>query len=287
MKIQDYFQELHKAVNQMGAKNRDFTLKIQLPKLDTIDTDLKEGGISVTSRDIEKLQNGLLSYKGRHVLLYIQDHGSNVHMALQNGAEGKKYHVAWCRTLKEMDNSGRYDRYVATNDISGYFYIDGRNGYEFTEGKAQLKVCKNCLSLLSYQGYDYSSGVRIFNNFSLKEFFESYKSHFKRKPKYKASQNKSTYTDDWAELSRTYRESAKWKCEQCKINLRDHKSLLHCHHINGVKQDNRQKNLKILCVECHSKEPSHNHMRISKKDRDILQTLRLRQKGKIEYDVFA
>lgn len=273
MKIGNYFQGLHLAVENMGAKKRSFKLKIKLPDLKEIDKKIKEG-IEVTSKDIEKLPNGLLSYKGRHVLLYIQDHGSNIFKALQDGSQGKKYHVAWCRTLIEMEISGRYDRYVATNNTSGNFYIDGVYGNKYIKGEAKLNVCKNCLKHLQYQGYDYSSGLRIFNNFSLEEFFKTYQSHFKKQPKIKAHQFQSKYTDDWSSISHRYRSSKNWKCEECGVDLEDNKKLLHCHHINGVKQDNHSWNLKALCVECHSKQSSHNHMRVIKKDREKLELLR-------------
>ena len=49
--------------------------------------------------------------------------------------------------------------------------------------------------------------------------------------------------------------------EDCGIDLNDNRKLLHTHHANGRKSDNISSNLKVLCVECHSKQPSHEHIR--------------------------
>jgi hypothetical protein len=39
------------------------------------------------------------------------------------------------------------------------------------------------------------------------------------------------------------------------------KDLLHVHHINGVKSDNSEMNLRVLCQYCHGEQPNHEHMK--------------------------
>ena len=84
MAIHVDFSDLHNAVKAMGAKLVDFELCIDHGELERIDVDL-EHGIEVDITDVD-LKNGILSYKGRQVLLYIQDHGGNVQKALDDGS---------------------------------------------------------------------------------------------------------------------------------------------------------------------------------------------------------
>lgn len=275
MKVIINFNSLHKAVRKMGATKRDFYLESNLAPVDPIDTRLLEG-IEVEIDDIETLSNGLLSYKGRQVLLYIQDHAWNFPKAMKDGAKGKKYHVTYCGTLELMHSRGRYDRYVAKNDISGTFKIDGYNeNKEYISGETELNVCKNCLLHLKYNGYEsHSVNWKIFNEFSLEEFFKEYASSFKQKPKYKEGERKSAYTEDWDEIIRGKKDKLMWRCEQCNADFSDHGQQLHGHHINGVKHDNSDSNLKVLCVDCHSKQPNHSHMKLSHEEKEIVRKLR-------------
>ncbi|MCK5812871.1 MAG: hypothetical protein KAH03_01380 [Cocleimonas sp.] len=279
MKLTVNFSALHEAVRAMGAKLHDIELiTATLPPLDPIDTELKKG-IQVSIKDITIRENGLLSYKDRQVLLYIQDHAWNVPVVMSDGSQGKKYHLAYCRTLVEMNMGGRYNRYVVKHDISGEFYIDGANRFtkEYEFGDATLCVCKNCLTHLDYKNYSRVTGYQkkhIFDNFSLEEFFNTYQSYFQYQPKYNEGENKSTYVDDWKQQSDSYRASMQWTCERCQVILSHHQHLLHTHHINGVKSDNEIKNLQALCLECHATELNHGHMVVQSSQKTLLKNLR-------------
>lgn len=158
MKLHINFDALLSSANSMGARDRAFILEANLPPLEEIDSQLRVG-IVVDINEIKKIERGLLSYKDRQVLLYIQDHDYSIMEALNDGALGKKYHVAYCITLEEMQCKGKYNRYVAKNDIDGRFLIDGKNEEtnEYIKGTTDLKVCKNCLRHLNYKGYENSS----------------------------------------------------------------------------------------------------------------------------------
>jgi hypothetical protein len=68
------------------------------------------------------------------------------------------------------------------------------------------------------------------------------------------------YTDDWPILSRLIRADLGWQCKRCWVILSDRHDLLHLHHKNQDKLDNRQDNLIPLCVLCHAEEPGHEHL---------------------------
>ena len=276
MKINFDFGALETAVKKMGAKEKGFVISTR----DLSDT-LGEG-VEVTLDEIDVSDEGVLVYKGEQVLLYIQDHGTKVESTLENGALGNKYHLSFCPALDRMKAIGRFERYVIKNDTSGVFHVSGVKypSKATLEGNAELKVCKYCLSKLNYNNYN-SDKANAFNSFSLEEFFAKYQTRFKHKPSRKAGgKNDAAYTDDWDVVSKAYRESKNWQCEQCKVDLKANKSLLHTHHKDGVKIHNQRTNLSALCVICHSEQPDHHHMKKGIRNYDIHKIISLRSHQK-------
>lgn len=70
----------------------------------------------------------------------------------------------------------------------------------------------------------------------------------------------------WKKLSRQYREQEKWRCQACNLSLHRHKYYLHTHHLRGTGY-NEPKDLRVLCIGCHSEQPGENHYRL-KETRD-------------------
>ena len=282
MKLTVDFSELHAAVALMGADKLDVgnPLRATLSAIDPIDIVLSSEGLEVHINEVE-MQSGMLAFQGRQVLLYIQDHGTGVQEALDDGIKGNKFHVADCVTLKKMRAAGRFQRYVATNNIEGTFMISGSDYYsgQAVEGKTRLRVCKNCLSKLNYKGYSQGNRAKIFDAFSLTEFFETFSSFFPHMPKRMAGNNDSLYTDDWPQLSARCKALKNYICESCHVDLSDHKHLLHVHHRNGVKTDNSASNLQVLCADCHRKQPLHDWMFVKHADTQLINRLRRHQKG--------
>lgn len=280
MRLTVDFSALHAAVRQMGAENIEPPpIRLTEPApLDPIDTALRETGIDVDLNDIDT-RTGLLAYQDHQILLYIQDHGRQVQNVLKDGSLGKKYHVAFCKTLTEMQSKGRFERYVATNDTSGKFFVSGLSIHTGgpIEGKTQLNVCKNCLEYLNYQGYRQGNRLTIFSRFSLAVFFSTYSSFFPHMPNRLAGENDSLYTPDWPVISGKYRADRDFCCESCGVKLSNHKNLLHTHHKNGVKTENRKSNLQALCVDCHRKQPSHDHLFVRHSDMQLITRLRREQ----------
>lgn len=273
------FERLYAAVSRMGADSVDPDLVVRrgVTKIDPIDIQLEEG-IEVDLSEVGVTDNGLFIYRGRQILLYIQDHGAGVQDALDNGDVGRKFHVAYCRTLEKMHSRGRYGRYVATNDLSGEFYITGYDydTRESIDGRTRLKVCKTCLSKLNYRRAGRTRD-QIVAEFDLKAFFATYQSSFPHMPSRRAGQFDGQYTADWGEVARRYKETKTFTCESCHLDLRNALSLLHVHHINGVKTNNSPSNLKALCIQCHSQQPDHQHITISDENNRRIAELRWEQ----------
>ena len=277
MRLETDFSLLRDAVRRMGAEGVPVEELIGASEKarERVDVELPEG-IEVDIDEIQIVQK-LLSYKDRQVLLYIQDHGWNAGEVLSGRRDGNKYHVAWCSTLAEMRGKGRFERYVATNDCSGEFTITGTDEARLsTSGSARLKVCKNCLRELNYDGYRHDR-QGAFARFDLQRFFETYSSYFPHMPMRLAGEQDGDYTPDWPAVSKRARERASQRCHDCGVLLDRHPRLLQVHHVNGVKTDNRASNLKALCAPCHRRAPNHAHLHVSHEDSRQIAKLRREQ----------
>ncbi|HIF9191482.1 TPA: HNH endonuclease [Photobacterium damselae] len=262
MKLNISFKSLLKAVEIMEPDQKGkFTLELHESHIDKISTELEQGK-DVELKDVV-IESGLLSYKGRHVTLYIKANGASA-----------RFHVSDCSTLQGMRASGRFERYVVTNNTSGEFIVDSGYG----ETKARLKVCQNCLRKLNYKGCNTTTHITpIVQNFNMAEFFATYSSFFPHMPSRIAETAETGYIDDWSKISSHYRVEKKFECEECNVNMRSNRALLHVHHVNGVKSDNRPSNLRALCIDCHSKQPMHEHMALSHRERQTINDLRKQQ----------
>ena len=74
------------------------------------------------------------------------------------------------------------------------------------------------------------------------------------------------YSNNFNDISKKLKEKLGWKCQSCGFILNNNgmKQYLHAHHINGQKNDNREENLKIICLKCHAEEDGHGHMKNEK-----------------------
>ncbi|NQY86171.1 MAG: HNH endonuclease [Colwellia sp.] len=282
MKLTVNFGQLHHAVQLMGAQEADFELGFAFKDIDPIDAALSGGqelGKDIDLRDI-KHSEGVLSFKGRQIMLYIPDQGSNILEVLQDGELGRRIHIAECSSLEHMRATGRFPRYQVTTDTSGYLPVYGikENKEALDDQKAKLYVCKNCLQSLNYQGYAIKSFAEkrpIFKDFSLAKLFKTYSSHFKSLPDPNKSEGSASYSSDWKDLSAKLKKQANYICEQCSVDLDAEKRLMHVHHVDGVKSNNQNTNLRVLCADCHKKQPHHDHLFI--KAVDVLTINRFRR----------
>jgi hypothetical protein len=191
-----------------------------------------------------------------------------------------RYHVADCLTLEEMRRKGRFNRYVSTADADGYFRAEPWDFETKTRGdevKAALAPCQNCLKALNYDGFEEKKQrdrKSIVNSFDIKKFFENYEPIFRCLPLFDANDfPEGNYTSDWARISEEIRRNAQWKCLNCGVHLSEHRHLLHVHHKDGNRGNNRKSNLEPLCCLCHKLKPFHEGMHIRPEYQKLLETL--------------
>ena len=246
MKLLDFLEndELNALRQRMGAP-----LIVWNPREDWVPIDIDEilepTELVISAKDIEYAPDGTLEYNGQKLIVYIRDQ--------EEYFQPYRFHIADCTTLKSMREEGRYDKYVIPTRTDGKFYV---NTFRYNEciGKSvmSLYVCQNCLNRLNYKGTRES--------FDLKEFFEMYGSQITSPPTgTDITAPVNTYSFDWPQIRDRYKEKMGWKCEECEIDLRKRREFLSVHHINGLKYDNTEQNLRALCLHCHAEQ--HPHMK--------------------------
>ena len=283
MKLRVDFSDLWRNVENMGAAVGVFVPKDGRQKSPF---DLKEvlqtTGVEIRLAEIEVREN-LLSFNDQQIVWYIPKQHGDVAKVIKSGIWGTKIHIARCKTLIEMEQKNSLHKYFGSTNMTGELPVHGKSkgGYE-EEGVARLSVCQHCVTKLNYQGADVSKErtYQVVKNFNLLEFFATYTAVFERLPNQLIYREDKGYAADWPAISRELRRQANYVCQSCHVDLSAHQQLLHSHHINRKKSDNRPDNLKVLCADCHRKAPFHEHLGLLLSDRRLIGKLRKQQASK-------
>lgn len=271
MKLPDFtkFEPLNHLRNQMGATELGTFKPSYSPDKLTLEelNRLARSGIDIPLDELRVLKDGTLAYKDSRVLLYIRD------VYLYKGGEETlpKFHVSDCRTLQDMRDKKRFERYVVAIRDDGSFELNiaQKGADRLLPAMRRLNVCQNCLAKLRFDGFDYSlphhQKMGLVSGFSIARFFGQYpKSLVVKTPKHTAaSAPRNEYSSDFKAISDALKRALAWTCESCKRDCSSPalRRFLNAHHIDGQRNDNSRGNLRVLCLGCHANEPMHGHLK--------------------------
>ncbi len=265
MNLPDFSKDagLNGLLEQMGAKLISWKYSGNWNPIN-INKILVPTGLTISPNEIKYAEDGTLEYEGQKLVVYIRDQTDPIHSP---PSELRKFHVADCKTLKDMREKDKFEKYVRTTRTDGMFDVNFIEGGKLIEAcvERNLYVCQNCLKRLNYKDYNSRRSLeqnKIKESFDLKEFFETFGPSIMIEPTHTdVTAPVNEYPLDWTLSSRCYREKVGWKCEECDINLAEEKRFLHVHHINGLKNDSSDENLQALCIGCHAEVSQHEHMK--------------------------
>lgn len=133
-------------------------------------------GIEIESLDdVASLKDNTISFNNKRVILYIRDVVFNEY---RSKSDLPKFHISFCKTLEDMKQKKRFEKYIVSNQENKNFIINKISSNGVQTSNEKLDVCRNCLDKIQWKGY--SSGMvalyrnQIVNEFDLKEFFKQY-----------------------------------------------------------------------------------------------------------------
>ena len=273
------FPKLQKLVTRMSAnpsswRLRPYETKERQREREELRQELQRGK-DISNLDVNKIDGrfGVLTLKGEQVVLYIKDTRRDKYTLSHYPENANRFHIAECETIRKMRSKGRFERYVATTRKDGLFLVEALDSDG--EFEAPLRVCKNCLTQLDWKRYAESRSVKLWEEFSLQDFFAEFTTFFSSRPRYTdLTAPPGGYAKNWHSLATRIKRARGWRCDECGVNLSKHRSLLHGHHKNGVTSDNSLENIAVLCLLCHSEQPYHGRVKPSEAQRELLESLR-------------
>ena len=290
MKLNVDSSGIDKALRSIGGKKASLGELRSARVIDNpIETRIRrEGEVVLTGAELgEQLitPGGLLAIGTTQVTLHIYDPFVDEMRLNEVPADQPKFHMTECRTIEDMRNRGRFNRYVTSARTDGLFSVRPFDQISQVRGEkmeAVLGPCKNCLKSLDYDGWaSATSGQKnqILSAFTIERFFEDFEPIFRCLPIYTSDTFPAgDYPEDWAKISRAMRKKSGWICSCCQVDCSDNTGLLHAHHKDGNRGNVRPSNIEVICVACHKARPFHGHMHVSAAAINRLEQLRLSQK---------
>ena len=283
MELDIDFSPLVRLRKKIGARFNDLSLagirahdpKIEIEEI--LNTSYIEGAASNLDWDVIPI-----THEGVQAILYIKDTEQYIKDIR------KKFHIILpCQTLTTMKKRGSFKKYVKTRRRSGIFKVDAFKDEWKTkkiETEVKLDVCQNCLEKINWKGFaDLPHGaprIEAVKKFNIGEFLDEYAGIF---IDYGESSLDTDNTAPLAEYTLQYfrkspivKKRTNYCCAECGVNLSKRRALLHCHHKDHVKYNNKWSNLVAICAACH-KNNHHPHMYVSPEDIREIKRLRKEQ----------
>lgn len=223
-----------------------------------------EAGLDTDLSDIFYVDGGLVTVLKdgtvRKTIVYISE---IKRWSLDTYGNYPKFHISNCQTLVQMKNGGKIDRYKKTLRSDGKFLMVVSGNQTSETRYVPLEICGNCL--YQYNGrFDTRYSKRTFNikeyikkPMSINDFTDLSNCYFEDDletvPQF--------YAHNWHEISNELKKVKNYTCQICAINLEKEKKYLHTHHVDSNPSNNIMSNLKVLCIECHSNEFNHGHIK--------------------------
>jgi len=232
-------------------------------------------GLETDLSDIFQLNDGLVTVLKdgtvRKTIVYISEVKRWVIDEYNNYP---KFHIFNCQKLTQMKNQGKAYRYKKTlrNDGKFLMIISGEKNKSETNF-IKLDICGHCLSKYN------SKFTRTYTKptFNIKEYITQpiIKSQFNSLNYIHFKDDLETvpsfYSKNWNQISSELKKMKNYTCQACGINLQNAKKYLHTHHIDSNPSNNDViSNLKVLCIECHSNEFNHGHIKNNSSYQDFL-----------------
>ena len=229
---------------------------------------------------------GLLSIGETQITLHIFDPFEDEESLSEVPARKTRFHVTECKTIEDMRDKGRGNRYVSSARHDGLFEVRPYDNLTQVRGEkmeAYLQPCHNCMNALNYEKYSEmktkAGRAEVLSDFNLEKFFEDFKSIFRCLPIYTSDTfPEGDYPANWARISWETRNKAGWRCSCCGVDCSQNTGLLHAHHKDGNRGNIRPSNLEVLCLACHKSRPFHSDMYYPPNLKLKLENLRLSQK---------
>jgi hypothetical protein len=272
--------ELDELLRMIGLTPVPFHLAVQETRWNEIEEE-----VGLDELEIPADGQPYLDGTGRPVFIYIRDVRLNADHATAEAAAAHpedytRVHLTECSTISDMRRQNRFQRYVRTNSRSGALkmHLTSRLG-SVLSGAIDLRVCRNCLNAMDWQGYRNKSvgeKKRAWRAFDRAIFLETYTPSFVTRPHGHEDDPPDTYSTDWSDVSRKARQRSGFRCEHCNVHVgRAEAELLDVHHRDHRKVNNSPANLEVLCKLCHADIHSHYKPRLEEVTR--LRSLRREQ----------
>ncbi|MGJ8723902.1 MAG: HNH endonuclease [Roseibacillus sp.] len=181
-----------------------------------------------------------------------------------------KYHFFNCKVVSNHRRKSRYKKSTRLDGKFNYRIFKDKDEYipENYKNGVPLYLCGYCHKIIE----------NLFGSYSKKELFEleAFLTQFCSQGGVPNStldfsgmelrpdigDRPRVYSAGWERISKRFRESANYTCQECGIYLGDSstRKWCHVHHANGDPSDNVVANLRCLCIGCHAKECMHHHV---------------------------